>query len=95
MKPEYINAIELGYSQSWKGFSFQPTAYMRLTQDQQSRYISLDTITNLTTISFANFNTGRTLGADITLTGQPKPWWNFTFSSSNFYETVDARNVIA
>ncbi len=91
--PEYINSLDLSWSSSWKKFTFQPSLYFRVTEDMLTRYVTIDTATRVNTVTFLNLNRSRTVGLDMAITGNPFPWWSFTWSASNFYETIDAGNV--
>ncbi len=93
--PEYINSLDLSWSSNWKKFSFQPSVYFRVTEDMLTRFVTIDTATRVNTVTFLNLNRSRTVGMDVAITGNPFPWWSFTWSASNFYETIDAANVSA
>lgn len=93
--PEYINSFDLSWSSNWKKYSFQPSVYYRLTEDMLTRFIVNDTATRINTGTYVNLNRGQTVGLDVAVTGNPFPWWSFTWSASNFYETINAGNITA
>ncbi|WP_400191255.1 TonB-dependent receptor domain-containing protein [Hymenobacter sp. B81] len=97
LRPEYINALELGHQQSWGAATLSTTAFFRQTTGQIQRYRSVDTtLTRLnadglviTRTSFVNVGQNSAYGLELSFNQPLTKWWRLNVNGSGF------RNVVA
>jgi outer membrane receptor protein involved in Fe transport len=87
LKPEYINAYELGYSKYFKKSTINASLFYRRINDVIKRYAfyDADTIMNLTS---KNLSYGESYGTEIILDQEIFKWWKASLNFSYF------RNII-
>ncbi len=75
IKPEYIDAMELGYLKKWGQSQLSLEGYYRITHNKVERIESVyDENTVLTT--FANIGSDYSLGLDVTYSAPITKWWD-------------------
>ncbi|TGE24778.1 TonB-dependent receptor [Hymenobacter aquaticus] len=98
LRPEYINAFELGHQVSMGGASLSSTLFYRRTTSAIQRLREVDeaaTALNpevgvVTKEYFRNFGQNETYGAELSLNQPLAKWWRLTASGSLFRSTVTA-----
>ncbi len=92
LDPEYTDAIELGFSQftSWGSISLSP--YYRHQTDQIGRWLEVDS-NGVSTLTFENFNTSKTFGAEIVGTYRLKDRLSAFVNFSLYQTDLDGSNV--
>ncbi len=87
LKPEYINAYELGYSKYYKKATINASVFYRRINDVIKRYsfYDADTVMNMTS---KNLSYGESYGTEIILDKELFKWWKAALNFSYF------RNII-
>ncbi|RYD82651.1 MAG: TonB-dependent receptor [Sphingobacteriales bacterium] len=85
LKPENIDAYELGYVMHGKKMTFSSTAYARRTFNQITRLRRIDT-QGISITTFSNINNSSSYGLELISTNNWKPWLS-TVASANIYRT--------
>ncbi|MDA0874814.1 MAG: TonB-dependent receptor, partial [Bacteroidetes bacterium] len=95
LQPEYIHAVEMAYQQFGRKGSLSIAPYYRRTVDKIERYKTIDPQTGISTLTFRNFDTSSSYGAEII--GSLRVGTKLSgFSSFNAYRIVtEATNVDA
>lgn len=92
LKPEDIHSIEFGYSLSLKNLTFVPTLFYRYKVNGFTRVTtSLNDTTLVTTME--NLSTDQSAGLDLSGTWQIKKVASINFSTSGFYNQIDASDI--
>ena len=92
LDPEFTDAIEFGFSQftPWGSISISP--YYRSQTDQIGRWLEVDS-NGVSTLTFENFNTSKTFGAEIVGTYRLKNRLNAFVNLSLYQTDLDGSNV--
>jgi iron complex outermembrane receptor protein len=95
LQPEYIHAVEFAYQQFSRKGSLSIAPYYRRTVDKIERYKTVDPGTGISTLTFRNFDTSESYGAEII--GSIRVGTKLSgFSSFNAYRIVtEGTNVDA
>jgi len=94
LKPEYIDAYELGYIKYFKKTLLTTSLYYRQTHDVMQRYkvIGDSTVSYITQI---NLNSATSYGFEIITKSELFKWWNITASGNVFQNIINGKNVDA
>jgi len=94
LKPEYIDAYELGYIKYLKKTILSGSLYYRQTHDVMQRYkiIGDSTVSYVTQI---NLNSATSYGLEIIAKSELYKWWNITVSGNVFRNIINGKNVDA
>jgi ferric enterobactin receptor len=98
LRPEYINAFELGHQVSMGSASLSSTLFLRQTNNAIQRLREVDTVATrlngaagVVTAEFnRNFGHTQSYGAEVSLNQPLAKWWRLTASGSLFHNTVTA-----
>ncbi len=92
LRPEYINAFELGFNQftSWGSFSLSP--YYRHSSDLIERWLTIDS-NGVSTVSWENFATTETYGAEVVGTFRLKDRLRGFANLSLYQFDLDGNNI--
>lgn len=98
LRPEYINALELGHQVTMGQASLTSTVFYRHTTNAIQRLVRLDTTATrlygagavITAQYAANFGQATSYGAELSLNQPIAKWWRLTASGSLFQNTVTA-----
>ncbi len=86
LSPEFTNAYELSYLKNWKKHSLSLTAYFRRTENQIQRLISIDTVQQITNVTFTNNKYRDNYGLEAIAKNEILKWWTLT-STLNAYQS--------
>jgi outer membrane receptor protein involved in Fe transport len=98
LRPEYINALELGHQITMGQASLTSTLFYRQTNNTIQRLVRVDTTATrlygsgaVITAQYAdNFGQATSYGAEVSLNQPLTKWWRLTASGSLFQNTVTA-----
>ncbi|QJX48282.1 TonB-dependent receptor [Hymenobacter taeanensis] len=98
LRPEYINAFELGHQVTMGQASLTSTLFYRQTNNAIQRLLRVDTTATrlygagaVVTAQYSdNFGQATTYGAEVSLNQPLAKWWRLTASGSLFQNTVTA-----
>lgn len=92
LKPELIDAIELGYNYEKKNFSVLTNVFYRYSTNIMRSFIAIKS--NGVALSFPqNFGTGITYGVEQLITVKPLKFWNINASFSLFEQKINGSNI--
>ena len=80
LNPTYENSFELGYSFSNRKLTFNPTVYMKKSEDEQNRFQYVDLTGAINTVPY-NVGTKTNYGLDLNGTYDPFSWWKMMLSA--------------
>jgi iron complex outermembrane recepter protein len=87
LKPEYTNALELGYTREMSWMTVTSTVYYRRTNDLNTRIkTTLDSIRTITT--YENINNRTNIGLEIVDKFDILSWWNAMITLNLFNSSV-------
>ena len=92
LKPELINAVELGYNKEFKKSSFSVNVFYRYATNIIRHYISIAPNGVALTLP-TNFGNSTTYGSEVMASIFPTTFWNFNASVSIFQQHIDGSNV--
>ncbi|MFN0048220.1 MAG: TonB-dependent receptor domain-containing protein [Cytophagales bacterium] len=92
LKPEYINSFELAYSKNWKKHTFLATAYLRQIEGSTQRVRSVDVLTGVSTVEYANIGYARNSGLELIVKNELWKWWNITSNVNGFFSEINSGN---
>ncbi|RSK34675.1 outer membrane beta-barrel family protein [Hymenobacter metallilatus] len=98
LRPEYINAVELGHQITMGQASLTSSLFYRHTDNTIQRLVRVDTTATrlygagavITAQYAANFGQATSYGAEVSLNQPLAKWWRLTASGSLFQNTVTA-----
>ncbi len=93
LHPEYINSYELGYNYKIGKWNFQPTFFYRYTDNMFSRIVTVDTIRQISIISFQNSQKSTSWGTELSITYQPLRFWFINANFSLYKMELNATNL--
>jgi len=93
LRPEYINSFEMGYNYRVGKWNFQPTLFYRYTDNMFSRLVTVDTIRQITIISFQNSRKSTTWGSELSVTYQPLRFWFINAGLSVYQMELNSSNL--
>ncbi|MEM6647112.1 MAG: TonB-dependent receptor [Bacteroidota bacterium] len=94
LQPEYTNSYEVSYQQFTRRGSLQITPYYRRTVDVHSRFKTVDPQTDVSTMTFRNFDSRDSYGIESIATMRMGNFSGF-LSLSGYKVTTDGSNVQA
>lgn len=93
LHPEYINSFEMGYNYKVGKWNFQPTLFYRYTDNMFSRLVTVDTIRQITVISFENSQKSSSWGSELSITYQPLRFWFINAGLSVYQMELNSSNL--
>lgn len=84
LKPEFIQSVDLGYTQTFKVISITASVYYRYTNDVISRIKTFIT-NNTAAVTMGNISTSQTVGGELVFQIRPTSWWRNTLSFNANY----------
>ncbi|MCX7987299.1 MAG: TonB-dependent receptor [Bacteroidales bacterium] len=91
--PEYINSFEVGYNYKIGKWNIQPTMFYRTTDNMFSRLVTVDTIKQVTVISFQNSKQSSSWGTELNVTFQPLRFWFINAGASVYQMELNSSNL--
>lgn len=92
LKPEYINALELGYMKYFTSMSVSGSIFYRKVDDVINRIVTLlDSATTLST--FENIASSSTYGLELVASGSLAKWWTVNSSISYSKTEISGGNI--
>lgn len=93
LKPEYVNAFELGYMKYFTSVTLTGSVFYRRVDDVINRIVNLvDSVTSLST--FENMANSQSYGLEFVATGSLYKWWSLNGSISYFNTKVSGTSSI-
>ena len=92
LKPEFVNAVEVGFQKFTKGTTFSASVYAKDVNDMQRRYITVDS-NNVSTVTYRNLNGSVDIGLEFMWSKQLTKTFNFMVSSNIYHSQMDASNL--
>ena len=92
LKPEFINAFEIGYQKFAKGTSFSASVYAKDVNNMMRRFITVDE-NNVSTVRRENLNGSFDIGLEFMWSKQLTEAFNFMVSSNVYHSKMDASNL--
>lgn len=92
LKPELVNALELGYNKEWKKISWSTNVFYRYSTNIIRQYISLNN-NGVALMQPMNFGNATTYGVESILSVFPTKFWNANVSASCYQLMIDGNNV--
>jgi len=92
LKPEFVNAVEMGYQKFTEGTTFSASVYAKDINDMQRRYISVDS-NNVSTLTYQNLNSSLDIGFEFMWSKKVSKTFNFMLSSNIYHSKMDASNL--
>ena len=92
LKPEIINAIEIGYNKESKKFSFSTNLFYRNAKDIIKNLITLQS-GGVTNVKPDNFGKSETYGLETITTVFPTKFWSSNISFSVFQQKIEGTNT--
>jgi len=92
LKPEFVNAVEMGYQKFGEGTTFSASVYAKDINDMQRRYISVDS-NNVSTLTYQNLNGSLDIGFEFMWSKKVSKTFNFMLSSNIYHSKMDASNL--
>lgn len=83
VKPEYLNAFELGYVRYFNAFTFTTSVFYRNTSDGITRFTSIDS-SGISYNTVKNLASKKSYGMEAILQGSPFKWWNANINFSYY-----------
>ena len=94
LKPELVNALEVGYNKEWKKVSLSANAFYRYSTNIIRQYISL--LNNGVALTQpANFGNATTYGFEGIVSIYPTKFWSLNTSVSLFQQNINGSNISA
>lgn len=94
LKPELVNAIELGYNKEWKKTSWSTNVFYRYATNIIRQFITLNN-NGVALMQPMNFGNSTTYGVESIISVFPTKFWNANVSASCYQLTIDGSNVNA
>jgi outer membrane receptor protein involved in Fe transport len=94
LKPELVNALELGYNKEWKKTSWSVNVFYRYSTNIIRQYIQLYD-NGVALMQPMNFGNATTYGVESILSVFPTKFWNANISASCYQLNIDGSNVSA
>lgn len=96
LRPEYINAVELGHQATWQQTSLTTTLFWRQTTDAIQAIRAIDTAATrrsgqpdfITRTSYQNFGQTNNYGLELSFNQPIAKWWKLTASGSVYRNEV-------
>lgn len=92
LDPEYINSFELTYAKYSKRGTFMPSLFYKQVYDVMTRY-RINYGDSLFLMTWENYNSAISYGAELIYTYKLTPWWNTSISCSWYRVELDGSNV--
>jgi outer membrane receptor protein involved in Fe transport len=93
LKPEYIDAAELGYDFSYQGTNITTSIFYRQINDVITRITLLDSL-GISRTTYENLNNGRSYGVELIYAQKLFKWWKFNASGSYFRQEYEGDQVL-
>ncbi|TAH19963.1 MAG: TonB-dependent receptor [Cytophagales bacterium] len=93
LKPQFTNAIELGYKTSWENGYFYAAAYHRFANGTITRISTTVAGSNLIYAIFQNVNKSYNTGLEVVLTQNVAKWYAFDLNINAYHNQIDAFTV--
>lgn len=91
--PELTHSLEFGYTGRYGEQNVSANVFYRYTDDFSQRYRTVDTVTNISTMTFVNYSTAENLGLELVFRNTIYKIINTSLSLTAFYNAVDGTNV--
>ncbi|MBK7886935.1 MAG: TonB-dependent receptor [Bacteroidetes bacterium] len=91
--PELTHSLEFGYIGRYGEQNISANVFYRYTNDNSQRFRTVDTVTNVSTQSFINYNATENLGFELIFRNSFLKLFTTSASFTVFYNTVDGTNV--
>jgi len=91
--PELTHSLEFGYIGRYGEQNISANLFYRYTDDNSQRFRTVDTVTNVSTQSFINYNATENLGFELIFRNSFLKLFTTSASFTVFYNTVDGTNV--
>jgi outer membrane receptor protein involved in Fe transport len=92
LKPELVNALELGYNKEWKKISFTTNVFYRYSTNIIRNYIILNPNGVALTLPM-NFGNSTTYGIESIISLFPTSFWSANVSASAYQQQIDGSNI--
>lgn len=93
LDPEYITAVELGYQGIYNNQTYTATLYYRYIDNYIQRYRVIDQSTNVSTMTFLNYEYSQNIGLELVARNQIGKVLSATTSLNVFRNWADATNI--
>jgi|GEM_PF-2829241 len=94
VKPEYIDALELGLSSFFETRSVFVSLFYRNINNAIRRYTFLDSATGISNISFANFDDSQFLGLEVIEEENLTKWWKINTTLSVYHNRINGNAAL-
>ena len=94
LKPEIINAVELGYNTEWNSYSLSSNLFYRHSQNT-IRNLFIAQANGVVLNLPENVGTANSYGLENVLTGKPSHFYDFNASLTFFQQELNASNVLS
>lgn len=94
VKPEYIDAMELGWSSFFETRSLIVSLFYRNVNNAIRRYNFLDSATGISNLSFANFDDSQFLGLEIIEDETLTNWWKLNTTLSFYHNRINGNAAL-
>ena len=91
LEPEIIDAVELTYLKNWKSTFLTASVYYRYTDKNFSRVRTVDPITSVATMTWANIDNSQSVGGEVILRTPITQWWNIMLNTNIFHKSVQGQ----
>jgi outer membrane receptor protein involved in Fe transport len=92
LKPEIIQALELGYNKEWDNFTFSSTVFYRHSENTIRNF--MQPLANGVVMRLpVNIGTANSYGLENMITAKPSNFYNLNASVSLFQQKFDASNI--
>ncbi|MBC7495497.1 MAG: TonB-dependent receptor, partial [Flavobacterium sp.] len=92
LKPEIVNAVEIGYTKEYKQISFSTNVFYRNAKDIIKNLITLQS-GGVTNVKPDNFGKSETYGFESITTVYPLKLWSSNLSFSIFQQKIEGTNI--
>ena len=92
LKPEIVNAVEIGYNKEYKQISFSTNVFYRNAKDIIKNLITLQS-GGVTNVKPDNFGKSETYGFESITTVYPLKLWSSNLSFSIFQQKIEGTNI--
>ncbi len=93
LRPQFTNAVELGYKTSWQNGYFYSGVYHRFADGTITRISTIVPNNTLIYAIFQNAGKSRNTGLEIVLSQDIAKWYAFNFNANVYYNQIDAFTV--
>ena len=93
LRPQFTNAVELGYKTSWKSGYFYSAAYHRFADGTITRISTIVPNSNLIYAIFQNAGRSYNTGLEIVFNQNVAKWYSFTINGNVYHNQIDAFSV--